>query len=149
MFPDKDIEIEYHFPQLSTTGYKITSPKTPKYNCIAWAGNDSDRFWWPTDEYGYYWPDTIEKRETVEVFIEAYKTIGFNVCDNSDYEGGWEKIAIYADHNNLPKHAARMIDERTWTSKLGRNYDISHTINGLDGNTYGSPKIFMKRKIAD
>ncbi|MFA5747375.1 MAG: hypothetical protein WC926_04900 [Candidatus Paceibacterota bacterium] len=148
MLPVRHPVLESKFPQLSITGYKITSPSTPSYNCIAWAAKDDTRFWWPRDdEDGYYWPDGIEKKETIEVFIEAYRSVGFDICDNADFDNHYEKIAIYVNSNGVPTHGARMLDEKTWTSKLGQSFDISHTIDGLNGDEYGSPKVFMRRKL--
>jgi len=145
MLPDRHPFLENKFPQLSITGYKITSSPTPSYNCIAWAAKDDTRFWWPKD--GYYWPDGAEKKETIEAFIEAYSSVGFDVCDDAEFENNYEKIAIYVKSNGVPTHGARMLDEKTWTSKLGSNFDISHTIDGLNGEEYGNPKVFMKRKL--
>ncbi len=34
-------EIEDCFPQIAQVGYSITSPQTPRYNCIAWAAGDT------------------------------------------------------------------------------------------------------------
>ena len=39
--------IEAAFPALVGTGYFVTSPATPEYNCIAWAAGETDRWWWP------------------------------------------------------------------------------------------------------
>lgn len=134
------------------------SPETIVYNCIAWAANDSLNFWWPSIFPRYYWPQGVRREETVDAFVDAYATRGFQICKNTKAEKGWEKIAIYADHLNKPKHAARQIDEKIWTSKLGRSYDIYHplvkkwnTIN-LDGvkidlSHYGNLAKLLKRKI--
>lgn len=144
MLPDKHPDLERSFPQLGVTDYKITSPENPRYNCIAWAACDQDNFWWP-NEYGY-WPEGVERSETIDAFIKAYGTVGFSLCDSDGFEPGFEMIALYCDANNTPTHAARLIDEKTWTSKLGQSFDISHTENGLNGDRYGTPKLFLKRK---
>jgi hypothetical protein len=147
MLPENDIRIENAFPQLAITGYKITSPATNSYNCIAWTAKDNSRFWWPGDDYGYYWPDNVDRGETMENFIKAFNSLGFEICENADFEKDFEKISIYANNKGVPVHGARMLDEKTWTSKLGSEFDISHTINGLDGDIYGTPRIFMKKKV--
>lgn len=51
-------EIETVFPKLSGTSYKKTSDDTERYNCLAWAAGDDDR-WWESGhpfDVGYYWP---------------------------------------------------------------------------------------------
>ena len=103
-----------------------TSDDTPDYNCIAWAAKDDSNFWWPVGVPPYYWPDGVEFRETIEAFTKAYETRGFKVCSNAIFEDGFEKIAIYVDPSNRPKHAARQLDKDNWTSKLGSDIDISH-----------------------
>ena len=137
---------------------KITSPKTKEYNCIAWATRDILRFWWPKGYPPYYWPPGVKAEETVEAFVEAYATCGFEVCRDSRMENGWEKIAIYVDGSNKPKHAARQIDEKVWTSKLGSSYDINHPfifkwseiileIGKKDLSCYGVLAKLLRRRI--
>ena len=40
-------DLEAIFPDLSGTGYSITSPAVPGYNCFAWAGEDTRNWWQP------------------------------------------------------------------------------------------------------
>jgi hypothetical protein len=48
-----------------------------------------------------------------------------------------------------PKHAARQrTTEKVWTSKIGDLDDIDHTLDGLAGNNYGKPTLFMRRKLS-
>ena len=35
------------FPGLRTAPFRITSPADLKYNCIAWAADDTSNWWWP------------------------------------------------------------------------------------------------------
>ena len=60
---------------------------------------------------------------------------------------GSKKIAIYQS-GGLPTHAARQLPDGQWTSKLGRNIDISHTLPGLEGPEYGQVAVFMRRPWA-
>jgi hypothetical protein len=39
--------IEQNHPNLAIAGYKITSPDTTDYNCIAWAAGSTEEWWWP------------------------------------------------------------------------------------------------------
>ncbi|HEY7428267.1 MAG TPA: hypothetical protein VH682_28795 [Gemmataceae bacterium] len=38
---------EVLFPRLNGTAYRITSPASDVYNCIAWAAGETNRWWWP------------------------------------------------------------------------------------------------------
>ena len=41
-------------------------------------------------------------------------------------------VAIYQS-GGLPTHAARQLSDGNWTSKLGPNIDITHSLSGLEG----------------
>lgn len=138
-------DIEKSFPNLSEYGYTITSPETVEYNCIAWAAGDTTAWWWPDDQYQYYWPSEIPRRESIETFIKAYETLGYSLCDNAEIEDSLEKIAIYVDSNRKPTHAARQLSNNLWTSKLGRLEDIEHSLDGFLDSIYGSVAVIMKR----
>lgn len=144
--PNRDNELEDIFPKLlSGGGYSITSPKDVTYNCIGWAANDK-RWWWPDPLDQNYWPAEAPRVPTPEAFIVAYGLIGYKVCQNSDFEEGYEKIAIYVNESTGEvTHASRQLDGSNWTSKCGPHHDISHELNGLNSEEYSSPKIFMKR----
>lgn len=131
------------FPRLQNTPYRVTSPPTWRYNCIAWAAGDESRWWWPMDPF--YWPAGVPSEETISAFETAYQTIGYEVCADGTLEAGIEKVAIYADRSGAPKHAARQLDDGRWTSKLGRSVDISHTLEGLESAAYGRAVRFMAR----
>ena len=136
------------FPNLSSTHHRITSQYDASYNCIAWAAEDDSLWWWP-DAFGiYHWPEGVARAETVDAFIEAYATIGYEVCDNGDLEKSYNKLAIYIKPTTgRPSHAARQLDDGTWTSKLGKDIDIIHaTTDGLNGQEYGHVSTFLKRQ---
>lgn len=133
------------FPQLQKTGFRLTSPEDGDYNCIAWAAEENDIWWWPDQQGTAYWPPNAPREETLDAFIEAYGQIGYQVCDNDQLEDGFDKIAIYA-LNNIPTHAARQLRSGKWTSKLGESYDIEHDfIAGVSGPAYGDCSLIMKR----
>ncbi len=136
---------EKNFPNLKKTNYKITSPPTRKYNCIAWTARDTDYWWWPIS---MYWPQNVKRELSLEAFINAYATMGYRVCDNGELEKGFEKIAIFIDNDNIPTHAARQKKNGVWTSKLGPQDDIEHdTLNALEGSEYGHVSMYLKRPI--
>ena len=139
--------IEATFPYLPTIGYVITSPATTDYNCIAWAAQDIDVWWWPDPLQLYYWPPDIPRDVTLDSFIKAYESRGYSRCQSSNYEAGWDKIALYVDANGTPTHAARQLKTGYWTSKLGTLEDIEHkTLESLNGNQYGSVSVIMRRR---
>ena len=143
-----NVDIEQIFPKLRISGYRIASPRTIEYNCIAWAAEETSKMvWWPDIQNLYFWPSYIPREETLEAFIMVFEQLGYSVCDDGEYEEGFEKIAIYANSNEKPTHAARQLSSDIWTSKLGRLEDIEHNIDALDGKNYGTVAIFMKRPL--
>jgi len=123
------------------------------YNCIAWAAGKKDNWWWPSDIAGAaHWPKGLPKeptdQETVVNFIKAFETEGYSVCENADFEDGFEKIAIYVNPAGRPLHAARSLPSGVWTSKLGKGEDIEHkTLEVIEGINYGKATFFLKRSI--
>lgn len=140
--------IERAFPGLSTTKYTVTSPPTPVYNCIAWAADDDGVWWWPDKNGEYYWPEDVPREEKLRYFAQAYAKLGYEKCKDGTLEPGIEKVALYADAAGHPKHAARQLVDGSWTSKLGKNIDISHELVGVEGQGYGKAVMFLKRPRA-
>ena len=103
---------------------KLTSLEDPGYNCIAWAAEDNENWWWPdTDSF---WPEGVERQETLDSFIKAFATLGYELCTDGALEAGFQKIAIYADARGVPTHAARQLESGEWASKLGKDCDVEH-----------------------
>ena len=138
--------LKVEFPCLTETNYHITSPQDVKYNCIAWAAGEDDIWWWPDDMLSAYWPDTVPRQTTLEAFIQAFATKGYSPCKDGTLAQGFEKIALYA-LSEKPTHAARQLPDGNWTSKLGRNHDIDHTLDALNGPQYGSVAVFLRRAL--
>ena len=134
--------LERKLPALRQTGYKITSPRTPTYNCIAWAAGDTSTWWWPT---GKYWPGQVPKVATLSAFVMAYSLQGYEVCDARDLEAGFQKVAFYVGPDGLVTHAARQLCDGLWTSKMGPSFDITHTLEGLEGLSYGKIAAVLRR----
>lgn len=134
-----------YFPRLAQGGYRVTSPPTNAYNCIAWAASRVDRWWWP-DQYGY-WPAGVPMEETLAAFQAAYATLGYKPCTSAALEAFYEKVAVYARPSGNPTHAARQLDDGKWTSKLGPDVDIEHgTPEAVGGAQYGNPVLFLRRR---
>lgn len=125
-----------------------------KYNCIAWALGKKDDFWWPSKIRPYTWPDGLprepEGKETVDNFVRAFASQGFSGCCDPDPESGYVKIALYTNHLNVPKHAARLLQNGRWTSKLADFEDIEHdTLGVIEGKACGKARLFFRVPIAD
>jgi hypothetical protein len=123
------------FPHLADEGYAETSPPSIQYNCIAWAAGRSDEWWWPDALGAYFWPETVPRTETMEAYIQTFELLGYVRC--ADYE-----------RDGKPTHAARQLTDGTWTSKLGRQVDVRHTLHALEGAIYGKVAAFLRRRSA-
>lgn len=133
------------FPRLATVKHDQTSPVDTTYDCVAWAAEKTDKWWWP-DRRGY-WPPGVTREETLEAFIAAFMSLGYAPCDNSFLEAETQKIAIYVN-GDKPTHAARQLPDGTWTSKVGRLEDIRHeSLEAIEGEFYGSVAQVMSRKM--
>lgn len=130
------------------SGIIVTSPEDTHYNCIAWAAEDTQRFWWPR---GGYWPAGIARLETIASFIAAYASLRYQVCDSDECENDFQKIAIFAKSDGTPTHVARQLADGRWTSKLGKSYDIEHDLHTLTtdipqlATIYGNVVTIMRR----
>jgi hypothetical protein len=104
--------------------------------------------WWPDLQGIGYWPEDAPRTERLESFYRAFASIGYSTCDDGGYEANFEKVALYA-LGGIPKHAARQLPDGSWSSKLGKHIDITHTLRGLEGPAYGRVDGFMKRRRSD
>jgi|ERR1035437_4944361 hypothetical protein len=144
---DNSERIKAELPSLVADGFEITSPIDIRYNCIAWAAGDTDRFWWPSVGSGHFWPPQAPQAVSLDAFIAAFGSLGFSPCENGVHQDGTEKIVIYAGTAG-PTHAARQLPSGEWTSKLGRAHDIRHsTPEGVCGSLYGDIAVFMARSL--
>jgi hypothetical protein len=132
-------------PNLTAENYRITSPASWEYNCVAWAVGVTDMWWWPVP--GRFWPAQVPREETLEAFLAALGTRGFSSCPTSEVEPGREKIALYAK-GDTPTHVARQLSNGWWTSKLGPSFDIEHVdLEALGGGVYGDPVVLLAREV--
>jgi hypothetical protein len=130
------------FPRLRWNRYWLTSLPTGRYNCIGWAAGDSDH-WWDSSPDGY-WPEGALKGRKIADLVAAFQAVGFVLSLNGDFQRGRQKVALYEDNRGNWTHAAKRLDQNWWSSKLGKNYDISHKDPGdLSGSVYGKPTTYM------
>jgi hypothetical protein len=139
--------IEVIFPGLRTGSYHVTSPATDEYNCIAWAAGDTAQWWWPDPDPDavVFWPPGVPRERTRDAFVAAFASLGYAACEGEGPEAGYEKIALFADAEGRPTHAARQLPGGRWTSKLGIAEDIEHGLHDLEGAIYGAVVLVMKR----
>lgn len=131
------------FPGLTSEAYALESDPTTAYNCFAWAADDTTRKWAPTEDY--YWPEGAPLDLGLDAFVTAFALLGYAPCENGDYVEGVQKLALYVNSNNEPQHAARQIGPGLWTSKIGDYDDITHTLDGLVSDVYGTVGQFLCR----
>ncbi len=141
--------LETLFLGLHGSGYVVTSPMDDRYNCVAWAADDRERWWWPDQDS--YWPEGAPREETITAFVAAYGDLGFVSCDDPLIETGYEKVAIYAAPDGTPTHVARQLPSGLWSSKIGQLQDIQHQLEDLAGPAYGACARVLKRgrRLAD
>ena len=140
-----------HHPDLTADTCILTSPKSNRYNCIAWALGDTTRWWWPVPLRGLsYWPPGIPREETLAAFIQAFGTQNYAPCADGSLQDGIEKVALFAKRiagELSPTHAARQLESGEWTSKMGSLEDISHVgVDAVNGPIYGTAIQFLGRQ---
>lgn len=146
--------LERFFPNLEADQYRVTSPRSPKYNCVAWAAGRTNKWWEPPHPFlgpapGTYWPPGIPAGTSLTGITRAFEQQGYEVCTSADLEPGFEKIAVYSDIHGNYTHAARQLANGKWTSKLGNLEDITHdNLQGLEGHhpAYGTATRYLKRR---
>jgi len=136
------LQTQRKWPLLKVNTFIYTSLETGDYNCVSWALGltDVDRGFIYTDD------GDAEPDQNIDRYINYFRDFGFVVCESSEFEKDFEKIALYANELSQFLHVARQLEDGTWTSKLGEYEDINHfNLDALSGPFYGSPFIYMKR----
>ncbi len=131
------------FPKLRGATFEVRSPKTPDYNCIAFAANLTTAWWWPCTPDAF-WPAHASDDETLETFKEMFAARGYSECETPDHEAGFEKVAIFEKGGEVT-HAARQLPDGRWISKIGTNVDIVHELPDLESDLYGKVAVCLHR----
>ncbi len=137
-------DLESLFPGLRGSGYLVTSPEDIDDNCVAWAAEDEEHWWWPDEDS--YWPEGVVREETIAALVAVFETLGFLPCNGPLLEEAFVKVAIYAALDGIPTHVARQLPSGLWTSKLGQLQDIEHRLEDLGGSLYGHCTYYLKRE---
>jgi hypothetical protein len=143
-------DLQALFPKLKRGRFRVTSPATREYNCIAWAARESSR-WEAAPMALCYWPLKVNpfRASSLEAVLQMFtEHLAFELCDSGEHEDGFERIAIYSAGPQF-LHVARQLSNGQWTSKLGRREDIEHdSVEDLCGYppAYGEVTHFLKRR---
>lgn len=143
-------EIIRAFPGLSyDEGFCITSPEDADYNCIAWAFGRKDCWMWPDEQTDGVstWPQGTTDDIRIQTFVSAFKSLGYDICQDDTIEPDKEKVALYAYPDSEEcTHAARQLANGSWTSKLGPSFDIIHSSPyTIQGRIYGMVCCILSR----
>jgi hypothetical protein len=96
----------------------------------------------PTD----YWPEGITTNTSIEAFVEAANSEGFQECPTGEWNENFETIVLYFTETDREfTHAARHKSPGLWESKLGPLSDFEHPLDGVDNIHYGSGRVYMRR----
>jgi hypothetical protein len=138
--------------------WRLASPWSDSYQCVAWAACRTNRKWWPLDHEEFYWPHGLPRVSPapvgmitytpVDYLIQGFQTLGYKPCTDDSFEFGFQKVAIYAHPAAGATHMARQrFWGRGWLSKPGPALeDIVHLeLKGVTGNIYGDVAQIMKR----
>jgi len=143
------------YPEMWERFVSVTSPRTRRYNCAAWAlemtsTNIRPPLWgWGKPISGEFWPSSVAVRGgTVRAYEEVYELFGYRPCDDDAFVLGTEKLALYA-HDSLDcLHVARQLVNGMWTSKMGECADIEHASpEDVAGQKNGQVVAFMARRF--
>lgn len=128
--------------------FRLTSPFTYQYNCIAFAMGMQDR-WVDSANLPWHWWPPVEKGMTVTHLVKAFEYFGFEDCGMDDsFDKEYDKIAIYQKEGQWT-HAARIIDDGIYHSKFGASYDGVHSRGDVLQAQYGDVVIVMRRLKTD
>ena len=131
------------FPNLASEGFETVGQASELYNCIAYVAEDTSKWWWPDGTN--YWPPWATLDTKMESLKEALAGLGYEQCDDSDPEDGYQKVALYEIQGRF-QHAAVQMSNGRWRSKMGQGPVVEHrNPESLSGGPYGNPKVFMRR----
>ena len=135
------------FPNLQTSPHHVTSPPDTSYNCVAWALERDQVRWWQPGGAPYFWPiPRTPPSLSVATYLAGFSAVGYKACRSRSLVPGLQKIAIYTQASEF-LHVAALLPDKTWTSKLGKNVDISHdSLESLEGGSYGRVTHVMRRR---
>jgi len=150
--------LELDFRGLRGVKWRLTSKRTNRYNCFAWAIGENHR---RIDVINGHWPNDLPRDDSIETLVRVFMAKGYSVCTEEQgrsFDPGFNTIVLYNQDRLVDlgqsteriihegTHAAKLLPNGTWSSKLGPDEDISHpTPEAIGGPCYGEPLIFMRK----
>lgn len=124
-----------------------TSPRDRNYNCFAWAVNDTSRPWIPGgDPETSRWPPGASGSLALASVVASLEQLGFVEVQAPSPDPRSECIALLVDGDGDVVHAARLLGNGRWTSKLGQWEDIEHAdLATIEGGDYGKVATYLER----
>ena len=127
------------FPHLAADDYCIIAPPDSSYNCIAWSVSNTNQWIWDQVDSVYGDGDGTASIADFDAFYQATQSLTPTDQPNSN-----TLVALFAKGTN-PTHAALTsafppsCGQIPFTSKLGKEWVISHDLNQLEGGSvYGN-----------
>lgn len=131
-------------PLKNDPNYKLTSPETFEYNCIAFAMGMLDR-WIDSSDIPWHWWPPVRKDTSPSSLVEAFKYFGFEECGMDDkVDEQYDKVALYKDDIQWT-HAAKVVADGEYHSKFGASFDGHHSGGDVLKAKYGSVFLIMRR----
>lgn len=135
-------------PLKNDVNFKILSPFSFQYNCIAFAMGLTDR-WVDNSNIPWHWWPPVEKGDSIEHLRDAFQYFGFEECGMDDtIDELYDKVALYHIANKW-KHAARIVADGIYHSKFGESYDGCHSSGNVLQAQYGTVCLIMRRLKTD
>lgn len=144
-------------PNLKNTKYSfVANSAKDNRNCISASLNIPSPWIWPSyngyerdddSSHAGFWPRNLSNDTTLENFLNMYKLFGFEQTDNSEYEDGYWKNVIYGQDENNITHAAHILKDGSYVSKLGTGPMIVHEPKAIEGDIYGHIITYVKQKL--
>ena len=57
-----------------------------------------------------YWPPSAPLQCTLQAFVSAFESLGYEQCGSSEFREGFEKVALFT-LDGEPTHAARLLED--------------------------------------
>ncbi len=131
-------------PLKNDKNFKLLSPFSFQYNCIAFALGMTDR-WVDHENIPWHWWPPVEKGAKIEHLIKAFNFFGFEECGMDDtIDELYDKVALYQTDDQWT-HAARIVKRGILHSKFGESYDGIHSSGNVLHLQYGKICLIMRR----
>jgi hypothetical protein len=116
-----------NWPNLNVNNVQVTGAATATYNCLAWTLGITNSWVWP-----WRGGATVSKAQ----FDQLYANYGYSPA-------GSGPVAVYGFNPNDMQHGSLYTQtHRSYESKCGSWLRITHTLQGMEGGSYGDVEGF-------